>query len=59
MKVEGTKIFVGLKQRPEGGKANIELINKLAKYFRVAPSQIRIVSGIRSREKLIEITSNL
>ncbi|MEM4643846.1 MAG: DUF167 domain-containing protein [Candidatus Methanomethylicaceae archaeon] len=45
VKVEGNTIFVGLKERPEGGRANIELINKLAKHFKVQPSQIRIVSG--------------
>ncbi|MGC8935821.1 MAG: DUF167 domain-containing protein [Candidatus Methanomethylicaceae archaeon] len=55
LKVEGDKIFVGLKQRPEGGKANIELIKKLAKHFMVAPSQVQIVSGMRSRKKVIYI----
>lgn len=55
VKVEGNTIFVGLKERPEGGRANIELINKLAKHFKVQPSQIRIVSGFKSRKKVVEI----
>ena len=55
VRVEGHIIYVGLKQRPEGGRANIELINKLARYFKVPPSHIKIVPGLKSRRKTIEI----
>ncbi|HIE18162.1 TPA: DUF167 domain-containing protein, partial [Candidatus Bathyarchaeota archaeon] len=48
-------IIVGLTSKPEKGKANLELIKKLAKYFKVSSSQIRIVSGLKSRRKIVEI----
>ena len=56
IKVEGNKILVGLTSKPEKGKANLELIKKLAKYFKVPSSHIRIVSGLKSRRKIVEIT---
>jgi uncharacterized protein (TIGR00251 family) len=57
VRVEGDKIFVGLKSRPERGEANVELIKKLAKYFGVRSSQVKIVSGWKSRTKIVEIES--
>ena len=56
VKVEGNKIVIGLTSKPQGGKANLELIKKLAKHLKVSSSQIRIVSGLKSRTKFIEIT---
>ena len=56
IKVEGNKIFVGLTSKPEKGKANLELIKKLAKYFKVPSSHVRIVSGLKSRRKIVEVT---
>jgi len=55
LKVEDNKIIVGLTSKPEKGKANLELIKKLAKHFKVSSSQIRIVSGLKSRRKIVEI----
>lgn len=55
VKVSGNKITVGLKESPERGKANVELINKLAKHFGVPPSHVRIISGLTSRNKVVEI----
>lgn len=40
---------------PEDGKANKKLIELLAQYFKVPKSQIRIVKGEMSRNKIIEI----
>ena len=37
---------------PEEGK---ELIKKLAKHFNVSSSQVKIVSGLKSRRKMVEI----
>lgn len=36
-------------------QANQKLIKVLAKYFSIAPSLIKIVSGVRSRKKIIEL----
>ncbi|RLF11684.1 MAG: DUF167 domain-containing protein [Thermoprotei archaeon] len=55
IKVDGSRIVVGLTSRPEGGKANLELIKKFAKYFKVSSSQVRILSGLKSRRKIVEI----
>ena len=55
IKVEGNKILVGLTSKPEKGKANLELIKKLAKHFKVPSSHIRIVSGLKSKRKIIEV----
>jgi len=56
LKVEDNKIIVGLTSKPERGKANLELIKKLAKHFKVSSSQIKIVSGLKSKRKIVEIT---
>jgi len=53
--VKANKIIVGLTSKPERGKANLELIKKIAKHFKVSSSQIRILSGLKSRKKIIEI----
>ena len=55
---EQTKNFlkIRLKAVPEKGKANQELINFLAKHFKVAKSQIEIVKGLTSKNKLVRIS---
>ncbi|MEM4188138.1 MAG: DUF167 domain-containing protein [Candidatus Hadarchaeum sp.] len=55
VKVEGNKIVVGLISRPEEGKANLELVKKLAKHFHVPSTQVRIVAGLKSRRKIVDI----
>ena len=40
---------------PEKGKANQEVIKLLAKYFQVAKSKVKIISGKTAKIKLIEI----
>ncbi len=55
IKVNRDKIVVGLSSRPKKGKANIELIKKLAKHFNISSSQVRIKSGLKSRKKIVEI----
>ena len=42
-----------------GGKANKRLIELLAKHFGVKKSAVRIIKGEKSREKIIEIDSDL
>lgn len=55
VRVDGDRILVGLTSKPEKGKANLELIKKLAEHFNVSSSQVRIISGLRSRRKTVEI----
>lgn len=47
------KVYVTV--APEQGKANKKMIELLSEYFRVPKSQIRIVKGEISRNKIVEI----
>lgn len=40
---------------PENGRANSAVIELLSKHFDVAKSQIKIVRGMTTRDKVIEI----
>ncbi|MCD6530800.1 DUF167 domain-containing protein [Candidatus Bathyarchaeota archaeon] len=55
LRIEGNHIYVGLRSKPERGKANAELVKKLARHFKVPSSHVKIVSGFKSREKVVEI----
>jgi len=44
-----------LKSHPQNNKANIELIKLLAKHFKVPSSKVKILKGLTSRQKTIEI----
>ena len=46
---------IKLKSKPEGGKANKELIEVLSKYFKIPKSKVKIVSGLTSHKKIVEI----
>lgn len=46
---------VWVRSKPEGGKANDEMVKLLAEHFSVAKSTIRVVLGKTAREKLVEI----
>ncbi len=48
-------LTVQLKSPPVDGKANEELIKLLAAKFDVPKSQIRIKSGLSSKNKLVEV----
>lgn len=48
-------ITIGVTAKPVDGKANKEIIKKLAKHFGVSSSKVVIKSGYRSKEKIIEI----
>jgi len=46
---------VSVKEPPVGGKANEATVKVLAKYFDVAPSLVRLVSGASAKRKVFEI----
>lgn len=46
---------ISLKNPAEQNKANIELINLVAKYFNKPVSAIKIIRGKTSKNKLIEV----
>jgi len=55
LKVDGNNILIGLRSKPEKGEANKELIKKLAEHFDVHSSRVRILSGFKSKNKIVEI----
>jgi uncharacterized protein (TIGR00251 family) len=52
---EGDSFMVKVKEPPQEGKANRAVIKLLAQHFGVPQSQIKILSGFRSRNKVIEV----
>ncbi len=51
----GGSLKVYLKSPPVEGKANDELVVRLADHYHVPKSRVRIRSGLSSRTKLVEI----
>lgn len=58
IKEEPDGSFIHLQSPPVDGKANEELIKLLAKKFDIPKSNIRIKSGLSSRQKLVEIDTD-
>jgi len=55
IEVNGSEITLGVMAQPEKGKANDEVIKKIAKYFGIPKSSVRIVSGATSKKKIVEV----
>jgi uncharacterized protein len=54
---EGEYLKVAITAAPTDGKANQHLLKFLGKFFKIAPSKIKILKGELSRVKLIWIKS--
>ena len=52
---EGNDFTIRVKEPAREGKANQAVIKLLARHFGIPRSQVRILSGLRSRSKVIEI----
>jgi uncharacterized protein (TIGR00251 family) len=52
---EGDSFIVKVKEPPKEGRANQAVIKLLAQHFGVPQSQVRIISGFKSRNKIIEV----
>ncbi len=52
---DGITLKIKIKATPEKNKANIELIKFLSKELNASKEEIKIISGLRSRTKLIKI----
>ncbi len=57
IELNGNEITMSVKSEPKHGKANREMIRKISKFFVVPENGIRIISGLTSRKKVIEIES--
>ena len=56
VKPEKGILKVHLNSPPAEGRANKELIEVLAKHFKVKKSQIEIIRGTKSRDKTVRIS---
>lgn len=52
---EGDSFIVKVKEPLEEGRANQTVIKVLAKHFGVPQSQVKILSGFKSRSKVVEV----
>jgi uncharacterized protein (TIGR00251 family) len=52
---EGDSFIIKVKEPPKEGKANQAVIKLLAEHFGVPQSQVRILSGLRSKNKVVEV----
>jgi uncharacterized protein (TIGR00251 family) len=52
---EGNSFTVKVKEPAREGRANQAVIKLLAEHFSLSKSQVKILSGFRSRNKVIEI----
>jgi len=55
LEISKNQIIIGIKSKPVKGEANQEIIKKLSKHFQIPKSSIRIKSGHKSKQKIIEI----
>jgi len=55
---EGDSFIVKVKEPPKEGKANHAVIKLLAEHFGVPKSHVRILSGFRSRNKVVEVVED-
>ena len=53
---EGDVLTIKTKEPPREGKANNTVIRLAAKFYKVPQGDVRIVSGLNSRNKVIEIS---
>jgi len=55
IELDDNSLKIKLKSPAEGGRANKELISVLSKHYKVSKSKINIISGEKSRNKIIEL----
>ena len=56
VKYENKTLKVWVNSPPEDGKANTELVRILAKLFKIPKSYIKIIRGLSTRNKIVDIT---
>ncbi|MBR9689584.1 MAG: DUF167 domain-containing protein [Candidatus Altiarchaeota archaeon] len=53
--VEGDVWEIWIQSKPDKGKANSSVILALSKHLSVPKNKIKIISGFKSRKKLVEV----
>lgn len=54
-KIDETHFIVSVKEPPKQGKANRAITKALARHFKTAPSNIKLISGFSAKQKVFEI----
>lgn len=54
-KISDNSFVVSVKEPPIQGRANSAIISVLAEYFKTSKSNVKIISGHTSRQKIVEI----
>ncbi len=54
-KIKEKSFLVLVKEPPVGGKANAAVVKALARYFKIPQARVRIASGHKSKQKIVEI----
>jgi len=54
-KINKSNYIVSVNQSPIKGKANEAIINLLANYLNFPKSKIKIIKGLKSKNKIVEI----
>lgn len=49
------KFEVSVKSKPEGGKANREVLNLLSDFLEIDEKRLKIIKGSREKSKIIKI----
>ncbi len=55
VKIDSNHFLVYTKVVPEKGKANKQILENLAKYFKVKKDKVKLISGSSSKNKIFEI----
>ncbi len=54
-KVKENSFLVSVKELPLEGKANAAVVKALARYFKIPQAGVKIISGHKSKQKIVEI----
>ncbi|OGY62322.1 MAG: hypothetical protein A2745_03325 [Candidatus Harrisonbacteria bacterium RIFCSPHIGHO2_01_FULL_44_13] len=54
-KIDDSHFIISVRARSTEGNANAAIIKAIAGYFDTAPSRIKIIRGVTSRQKVIEL----
>jgi len=52
---KGDTLIVTTKEPPKEGRANRQVVKLLAKHFKVPQNQVKLISGFKKRDKVVEI----
>lgn len=56
LKLDKNNFEIHVKEKAEKNKANLSLIKLLSNYFNVPSSNVRILKGLNSKNKIIEVS---